>query len=1191
MKTWLSLLFVLFASVLRADETGRLEVLFLGDHDHHTPDKRFFQALPALGPRGINLTYTDQLSDLNPATLAQYDVLAIYANWLKILPPQEKALLDFVQGGKGFVPIHCASACFGNSPEYIRLVGGRFKSHGTGTFKVAVDQPGHAIMQGLAGFETWDETYVHDQLNPDKMVLQNRDGEPWTWVRNEGKGRVFYTAYGHDQRTWSNPGFQELLYRGIVWAAGDAAAARLKAWTPKPFAYDPTKQVPNYENRKPAPQYQLPLSPEESRKHIQKPVDTELKLAASEESAVKLVNVVEFQWDERGRLWVVESLDYPNDIKPGGPGNDRIRILEDTDGDGVFDKATVFADELSVPTSLCFAGGGVVVQQAPQTLFFRDTNGDGKADEKKILFSGWGVSDTHAGPSSLHLGLDGWVYGCVGYAGFSGTAGGEAQRFGSGFYRFKADGSKLEFLGRTSNNTWGFSFNENGDIFGSTANNQPSVYLPIPRRYYDLIDGAEQPVNPGIMVNLKAPKMMERIRQVDVFDGFTAEACHNIYTARAFPREFWNRVAFLCEPTVHIVYKGVLQNDGAQFRTENGWNLLASDDEHFAPVFADVGPDGAIWVSDFYSFIIQHNPTPSAERGGFNARTGRGSAFISELRDTQRARIWRLSAKNGTPSKQWKLSKDDPKGLLEALQSDNRFWRMTAQRLLVERGQPDVVDALKKIVAENKPDEIGVAGGALHALWTLQQLGAADVVTVTAALKHPAAGVRRAAAQVMPRMVGNAQAILNADLLHDADPLVRLSTLLALADQPAYDPVGAALFALNEDPVVKADKWLPTALTIAATRHANGYLTAALQAAKPDAGAAPKPEAMQPVNVLQNGNIEAFSPGLPPQPLNWEPANFGGKAQHAVVKKGRNGGTCLEITSTDGADSAWAQDVKVEAGCDYLLSCWIKTDALQGATGALLEIHNLNGGQPKSAPVTGTSDWKLVSFKISTGAETKFQLNCLFGGWGRSRGTAWFDDISVVKIGRSNGKGGGGGGDPFAVARSFARYATPTQLTSLNALLASKPGPLSRGISEALKAPPTAPKTAENLEALAKTHQLVYIKAVEGLKYDVLQFTVKAGKPIAVVFADADSLQHNLVFVKPGALEACCQVADGMAAQPDAITKHYIPSFADIVKATKLLNPGDVEVLKFDALPPGDYSYLCTFPGHCHVMRGTMKVE
>ena len=174
-------------------EGRRIEILFLGDNGHHVPRERFFQALMGLGPRGINLTYTDNLADLNATNLAKYDGLAIYANSEKLEPEQEKAMLDYVQSGHGLIPVHCASYCFQNSAEYIRLVGGQFQKHETGTFTTKVVAPDHPVMRGFTGFETWDETYVHTKHNADRTVLQVRDTEPWTWVRNEGKGRVFYT--------------------------------------------------------------------------------------------------------------------------------------------------------------------------------------------------------------------------------------------------------------------------------------------------------------------------------------------------------------------------------------------------------------------------------------------------------------------------------------------------------------------------------------------------------------------------------------------------------------------------------------------------------------------------------------------------------------------------------------------------------------------------------------------------------------------------------------------------------------------------------------------------------------------------------------------------------------------------------------------------------------------------------------
>jgi len=1163
----------------------RIEMLFLGDQGHHKPSERFFQLTAALGTHGMDFTYTESLADLNPATLNKYDGLVIYANHPALAPEQEKALVDYVESGHGFVPIHCASACFGNSPAYIALVGGCFKSHETGEFETNIAAPDHPIMKGFPGFKTWDETYAHDQLSNDRTVLQTRGDEPWTWVRTQGKGRVFYTAYGHDERTWGNPGFQELLRRGILWAIGDQAAQQLAALDIKPFEYDSTKNVPNYEKRTPAPLYQLPVSPEESRKHMQIPVDAELSLFASEPG---IVNVIDMDWDERGRLWVVETVDYPNDRVDEG-GHDRIRILEDTHGDGKLDKATVFADGLSIPTSLCFANGGIIVQQAPHTLFLRDTKGTGHADERKILFSGWGTRDTHAGPSNLHLGFDGWVYGCVGYSGFDGEVGGEHLKFSQGFYRFKPDGSKLEYLGRTSNNTWGFTFNENGDIFGSTANNQHSVYMPISNHYYSMVDGLETPIIPGIDENKKAPLLMERIRQVDVQGGFTAEAGHNLYTARSFPKDFWNRAALICEPTCHILYKGIVEQDGTAFHTRNGWDLLSSDDEWVAPVSSKTGPDGAIWISDFYSFLVQHNPTPSVERGGFKGETGKGNAFISDLRDTQRARIWRLSWKGMTPSRQWRLSKDDPETLLSALKSDNLLWRMHAQRLLVERGKDDVAPQLKTLAADPSMDEIGVSAGAFHALWTLNGLGAADFDTVVKALKHPAQGVRRAALKILPSAPQSAQAILDVGLLKDPEPLVRLTALLALADQPPSDLVGAELFKLNNDPSIAKDQWLPAALTIAATRHSNGFLASALAAALPLAAGQPAEKSAS-VNLVQNGGFEEIENGAP---KHWKPATFGGSAEQKVETKGRNGGNCVTISSPKevGADTAWATQLSLEENTDYLLSAWIKTENVRAATGALLEIHQAIGGrQPRSKPVTGVSDWQQVSFKISTGARRDFQLNCLFGGRGRSTGKAWFADVSCVKLGPTGAAANKDGiVDLLAVSRTFARVATPTQLTALNVLLASKPSVIGRTISEGLRNP-SKPKVAENMTELAKTHQIVNIKAEEGLKYDVLNVTVKSGRPIALVFQDADQLQHNLVITRPGALEKCCMAADVQAGQPDAIQKNYIPSVADILHATKLLNPGDIEILKFELNEPGEYPYFCTFPGHCHIMRGTLKV-
>ena len=134
--------------------------------------------------------------------------------------------------------------------------------------------------------------------------------------------------------------------------------------------------------------------------------------------------------------------------------------------------------------------------QAPDMLFLKDTDGDGKADERKTLFTGFGTRDTHAGPSNLRYGLDNWIYAIIGYSGFIGEVGGERHNFRQGFFRFKPDGSKLEFLRSTNNNSWGVGISEEGLLFGSTANGCPSVYMPIPNRYYESVRGMS-PVGAG----------------------------------------------------------------------------------------------------------------------------------------------------------------------------------------------------------------------------------------------------------------------------------------------------------------------------------------------------------------------------------------------------------------------------------------------------------------------------------------------------------------------------------------------------------------------------------------------------------------------------------------------------------------------------------------------------------------------
>ena len=912
-----------------------LRVLFLGDQGHHRPADRFAQLQPVLAGRGIELVYTERLEDLDRAVLGRYDALAVYANIDELPAEREAAIVDFVRAGKGLVPLHCASFCFRNSPVWVDMVGAQFQRHDGGEFRTTNLAPDHPIMNDFQGFQSWDETYVHTRHNTrGRTVLEERvEGdlhEPWTWVRNEGKGRVFYTAWGHDQRTWGHPGFQNLVERGIRWAAGrDPAAAGPYVDHPKmnvlpeglaAFEFVPAK-VPAYDpggkqwgvQLEPVSQMQAPLSPEESRKHALVPEGFHVELAAAE--PVIEAKPLAMAFDAGGRLFIAESLDYPNEIVlPGdGEGHDRIVRLDDTDGDGVCDTRTIVAEGLSIPTSLLHHGNGWIVAQAPSMLFLSDADGDGICEKREVLSSGWGTSDTHSGPSNLAWGFDGWVYGMVGYSGFNGEVGGEPVRFGAGFFRFLPDGSKLEYLRSTNNNSWGFGFSEEGLVFGSTANGNPSEHMPLANRVYERVRGWSATTLGGIAgsPSMELAKRLDGsdapVRQVDHFGKYTAAAGHRLYTARAYPREYWNRTAFVCEPTGHIVSTFELTPRGAGFSSRMAWDLLASDDEWTAPIAAEVGPDGQVWVVDWYNYIVQHNPTPA----GFE--NGKGNAYETPLRDKSHGRILRVVHESAAATPAAAPTRDLAAAtsgeLVAMLADDNLFWRMRAQRTLVDRSSHllgrdlDVVPALLALVKNRTVDSIGLDPGAIHALWTLSGmglLGDTDIAVLDAvrgALKHPSAGVRMNAIKVLPRDAATVAAIDRAKLLDDSSATVRLAVLEALSECPPLDLAAELVVRALQDPRTLSDPILADAATSAAAVQAAGVLPALLDR-EPAKAAGLTPAALLPTLLVADAALPS------PQLL----ALVGRVAEH-VAREGDAeavGRTLVKLAEADAATATAA---------------------------------------------------------------------------------------------------------------------------------------------------------------------------------------------------------------------------------------------------------------------------------------------
>ncbi len=610
-------------------------------------------------------------------------------------------------------------------------------------------------------------------------------------------------------------------------------------------------EVPNYERRPEPVKYQVPLSPKDSMRYTQVPADFDLQLFAAEPDIVKPIYMA---WDERGRAWIVEARDYPHGlVNEGEPGKADIKICEDTDGDGKADKFTIFADKLNLATSLTFVNGGIMVSEARHMLFLKDTDGDDKADVREAILPGWGTGDTHAMQSNLGRGFDNWLYGAVGYSNFRGNVGGKELQFGQGVFRFKADGSALEFLYQFNNNTWGFGQNASGDVFGSTANGNPTFYGYLPatilnptqaglgrraggggggggggfRPGYRLGD-TNSPEAPAASANVRrissaksmAPGMRmhpntPNVRMVDNFGGYTAGAGHAFMVSDALPSRLQGK-ALVTEPTAKLIGIMDIQRDGGGYKALDGGNLLASTDEWMSPIFADVGPDGAVWVIDFYSFVIQHNPTPSTQSAGVQATTGRGGAYMTSnnLRDQTHGRIYRVVWKDGPRSPIKSLAKAKTSELVAALDSGNMFWSLTAQRLIVDNKMTDTAPALKKRVRS------GAGGtGAIHALWSLEGIGALDKDTHQAALLDKDSALRRNAVRALPATEAGSKLFFSSAVVQDPDLITREAAFVKLAEFPTIPEIKTVVAQLSRVPVNKDDGFLNDALTLLGRIH------------------------------------------------------------------------------------------------------------------------------------------------------------------------------------------------------------------------------------------------------------------------------------------------------------------------------------------------------------------------------------
>ena len=667
----------------------------------------------------------------------------------------------------------------------------------------------------------------------------------------------------------------------------------------------------------------------------------------------------------------------------------------------------------------------------------------------------------------------------------------------------------LEFLGSTNNNTWGVGVSEDFELFASTANHNPAFYLGIPNRYFETVRGwaAHRPAN--IWDEWHFYPITEKVRQVDQHGGYTAGAGADLYTARTYPPFYWNHVNFVTEPTGHLVGQFAMEPRGGGFVAVNQFNLFASNDEWTAPIAASVGPDGQVWMIDWYNIIIQHNPIPQGFPGG------QGGAYVTDHRDKRHGRVYRLVYKDGKPSPILNLTDASPEKLIEALKSDNMLWRNHAQRLLVERGNKDVIPALIQLVNDPSVDSIGLNTAAIHALWAIADLGgldgsdAAANAAVLKALGHASAGVRKNALMVLPRNAESLTAILDGKLISDHEPLVSKAALLAISEMPASDVAGQAIYQTlaaggdaelmntpgqrpraagqTRNPVLVPgapqlapppnDTGLVDAAVIAAAKHDAGFLKAVFAANPVAAGGSET----QPEVKVENPNLignPSFENEKNLQPIGWSTNQYGGNdVKYEWSDVSHTGKHSVMIHSANGVDAGWMCDIKCVPNTDYILSGWIKTEGVTRFGSAQGAVLNLHVHQLKTNAISGTKDWTRVELKFNSGEESHVIINCLFGGWGLAKGTAWYDDIELVRASATTRVLPGTVGQAVAIISNHYAQRGPTDsiISTLSALKTAN-GNLATAVIDGLaagwpegKSPELSPKDVDELRSVMKS--------------------------------------------------------------------------------------------------------------------------
>ena len=513
-----------------------------------------------------------------------------------------------------------------------------------------------------------------------------------------------------------------------------------------------------------------PRTPAEEQKAFRLPEGFVAELVASEPEIHKPLNIA---FDAQGRLWVTETIEYPFPAPEGRTPRDSVKILSDFGPDGRARRVTTFADGLNIPIGLLPfpSGNEALVHSIPDVYKFSDTDGDGVADRREPFYRSIGFKDTHGMTNAFTWGFDGWIYACHGFSNESHVQGSDRQPIvmqSGNTYRMRADGSHAEVFTRGQVNPFGLAFDPLGNLYSSDCHSRP---------IYQLLRGACYPSfgKPDDGLGF-GPDMIKHDH------GSTGIAGVVYYAADHFPAGYRDTVFIGNVVTSRINHDSIAWKGSTPSAVEKP-DFMTSDDPWFRPVDLKLGPDGALYVADFYNRIIGHYEVPLTHPG----------------RDRERGRIWRIVYRGNDPKAaprptaprvDWTTARSE--ALVKDLGHPNLTVRLTAANQLADRpGDRPVADLHAAVQLDGNPDR------RVHALWVLQRWGVLSDASVWVALDDDDRSVRGHALRVLGERPTLDETAANGvrDALADSDPFVRRAAADTLGRHPEFANVKPLLAA------------------------------------------------------------------------------------------------------------------------------------------------------------------------------------------------------------------------------------------------------------------------------------------------------------------------------------------------------------------------------------------------------------